>query len=358
MRLRMRAYAEEVAKSDGTLHIISRAKHYAETTDGPLVLHGVGGSRLMALMTMRNRARALVRSVPISVVSAQDPFEHGLIAQYAVEGSNAKLHIQIHTDLFSPWFLRGDMKGSRTSFMNKVRLRIADGVLPTANGIRVVSQRIKDSLIARYGEKMQAVRILPIHVDTDSVSAVPLPQPAFPFTLITVGRLEPEKRMEDILYAIAGLKDEYPSVGLIIAGQGRERRKLEQLAQRLRIQDRVQFLGARTDARGLMQNAQAYIQASAYEGYGITLIEAALARVPMITTDVGIVGDVLKGNVDVLAAPPGDPAQLMQHIRKLVEDSRLRAELPMRAEASVKEHLAQTHSAPADAIADITRLSV
>ena len=42
--------------------------------------------------------------------------------------------------------------------------------------------------------------------------------------------------------------------------------------------DRVVFLGWRSDARGLMQSANAFIQASAYEGYGIALIEAARRR--------------------------------------------------------------------------------
>ncbi|MDB5266104.1 MAG: Phosphatidylinositol glycan, class [Parcubacteria group bacterium] len=361
VRTRMRSYADEVAKTGGMLHILSHAKKHIETSDGPLVLHGVGGNRLLVLLSMRSRARALVRKENIAIVSAQDPFEQGRIALHAVRGTNAKLHMQLHTDAFSPWFTRGGIARSprvRVPFLNRIRKRIADRILPKADGIRVVSQRIKDSLITRYGERMQKAVVIPIHVDTVIPPKVALPEPVFPFSLISVSRLEPEKRIEDILYALAGLKDSYPAVGLMIIGSGSQREHLEQLTKKLDIESRVRFLGARADARGLMQSAQAYIQASAYEGYGITLIEAALARIPIITTDVGIVGEVFKGNDSVLAAPPGDPAQLLYLIRRLVEDSSLRTSLAMRAETVAKEHLAAMHSEPADIIADMLRLAL
>lgn len=361
VRARMRAYADEVAKTGGVLHILSRAKKHVEMTDGPLMLHGIAGNSLPALMSMRNRARALIRTESIAVVSAQDPFEQGRVAMHATRRTNAKLHIQLHTDAFSPWFTRSGIARSpqiRVPFLNRIRQRIADRVLPKADGIRVVSQRIKDSLVARYGERMQAVSVIPIQVDTNIPSKVPLPEPAFPFTLISVSRLEPEKRIDDILYALAGLKDAYPAIALMIVGDGSQKHRLEQLVQKLGIDERVRFLGPRADARGLMESAQAYIQASAYEGYGITLIEAALARIPIITTDVGVVGEVFKGNDSVLAAPPGDPAQLLNNIRLLVEDSTLRVQMPMHAETAAKEHLARMHSMPADIIADITRLVV
>ena len=124
-------------------------------------------------------------------------------------------------------------------------------------------------------------------------------------------------------------------------GEGRERKRLVALTQKLGLSKRVVFLGWRNDAQGLIRSAHAYIQASAYEGYGLTLVEAALARVPIITTDVGIVGEVLKGYEDVLAAPVGDPVQLAVHITSLVEDHQLRITLPMNAERTVKNHLAE-----------------
>lgn len=358
-RTRMRAYAVEVAKLGGTLHILSRAATRVELQEGALMLHGIAGNKIVCLLRMAGIAKKIIRTQQIAVVSAQDPFEHGWVALRAVQGTTAKLHVQIHTDFLSPWFTRSGMARSPRvpmPYLNRIRRSLADRVLPKVAGVRVVSERIKRSLVARYGNAMEATSVIPIPVDPTPPQAVPLPEPHRPFMLFTASRLEPEKRIEDILYALAGLKEQYPAIGLMIAGEGSERGRLEQLTRKLSINDRIWFLGKRDDVRGLMQSAQTYIQASAYEGYGITLVEAALARVPIITTDVGIVGEVLSGNDDVLSTPPGDPAQLLHHIRRSLEDPRMRLERAMHAETAVQAHLATARNTPADIIADIARL--
>src|SRR5690606_9973815 len=106
---------------------------------------------------------------------------------------------------------------------------------------------------------------------------------------------------------------------------------------------------------GLMRSAQAFIQASAYEGYGRTLMEAALARVPIITTDVGIVGEVFAGYDDVLAAPPGDPAALATHIMGLIEDQAARRMLVIGAEEAARRHLPAFAGYPRPVIEDLAR---
>jgi len=99
---------------------------------------------------------------------------------------------------------------------------------------------------------------------------------------------------------------------------------------------RVRFLGARSDARGLMRSAGAFVQASAYEGYGLTLVEAALAGIPIITTDVGIVGDVLE---DVLVFETGDTDALARHLESVRNDPALRDRLAAPNEAAARASL-------------------
>lgn len=357
-RARMREYASAI----GTLHILSRTTRAylgsRSVNDGALTLHAVSGPRLLALWSLPGRARAIIHNEGIDVVSAQDPFEYGRAAARAVKGTNAKLHIQIHTDFLSPWFTRSVISRSpqtRMPAINRIRQRIANHVLPRADGIRVVSKRIQDSLVEKYGNKIVPSNVLPIAVPDTLPEAVPLPGHAFTFTLMAIGRLEPEKRIEDILVALAHIQHNYPSVGLMIVGDGRERKRLEHWADVLGISARTIFLGDRPDAWGLLRSANAFIQASGYEGYGRTLVEAALARVPIITTDVGIVGEVLKGYEDVLATPPGDPTNLGVHVARLVEDTQARQEMTMHAEQTIRAHLASAASKPSDIAADLAR---
>lgn len=340
VRARMRAYAAAI----GELHIVCAADRFVTEEDGPLTLHGVLVPRLLRANVLARKTREFIQKFGIEIVSAQDPFEHGWAAMKGVEGTSAKLHIQVHTDFLSPWFLRsGNWRSPKVSppFLNRVRRHLADQVLPKADGIRVVSGRIKESLVERYGNRIKIPTVIPIGAGTELPPAAPLPTHSFSFALITVGRLEPEKRIEDILYALARAGYEYQTVGLVIVGDGSERGRLERIVKRLGLTGRVLFAGWQEGkAWGMMRSAQAYIQASAYEGYGRTLIEAALAGVPIITTDVGIVGDVLVGYEDILSAPVGDPAALATHIKGLVNDHQARKTFAMNAERKAKEHLA------------------
>jgi glycosyltransferase involved in cell wall biosynthesis len=356
------ARMKEYANAIGTLHILTRvAPTYlgpSEKSDGNLFLHAVRGPRLFALWSLPARAHALILKEGIEVVSAQDPFEYGRAAAKAVKGTNAKLHIQIHTDFLSPWFTRSHISRSpqtRMPSINTMRQNIANSVLPQADGIRVVSKRIQDSLVATYGTRIVESSIIPIAVPDTLPPAVELPGHGFNFVLMAIGRLEPEKRIEDILVALARIKDTYPRVGLMIVGEGREHARLQHWVDVLGIGAHVLFLGNRPDAIGLLQNAHIFIQASGYEGYGRTFVEAALAKVPIITTDVGIIGEVLKGYDDVLATPPGDPTNLSVHMRNLIEDTSLRNALALHAEQTIRAYLASVHTTPADIAADLAK---
>ena len=210
-RARMRAYAALI----GELHIVSAAdKNAREEQDVKSLLHPIHSWKLFRVRALALRAHALILEKEIEVVSAQDPFEHGLAALRAVRGTSAKLHIQVHTDFLSPWFVRsGNWRSPRVRMplLNSYRRKIADRVLPAAAGIRVVSERVKASLVERYGNRISEPSVIPVAVDSVVPEKIRLPaHPSFTFALITVGRLEPEKRIEDILAALALVAPHYP----------------------------------------------------------------------------------------------------------------------------------------------------
>jgi glycosyltransferase involved in cell wall biosynthesis len=355
---RLRAYGEHAT----SIHVlvIGKGRRREDVQLSPNVWVHARPSRTGILSFLRStrHARELIAHQAIDVVSAQNPFEHGWVAARAVLGSRAKLHLQVHTDYLSPWFTRGAIFRSpqvRMPLLNRVRVRLADRIVPKAHGIRVVSQRIKDSLVARYGAAIPEPAVLPLRTSTDVPPAVPLPPLPFTFALLTVGRLEAEKRIQDLIEVIVRLRDAYPSLGLVIVGDGSQRRRLARYARKRGVADRVVFLGWRSDAWGLMQSANAYIQASAYEGCQGTLLEAALAGIPIITTDVGIVGEVFVGYENVFAAPVGDPSNLAALTARLIEDHLARRTLSIEGKRAAQTFLAAAKNSPADIVADMAR---
>ncbi len=365
-RARMRSYATAI----GELHILSSASTDAkEEQEGNLFLHPIHPWKIFRVRALARRAHTLTLAYGIEVISAQDPFEHGLAALRAMRGTSVKLHVQVHTDFLSPWFVRIDTwRDIRVWLLNSYRRRIADRVLPVADGIRVVSERVKTSLIARYkarpseiigqshGAGIPEPSVIPVAVSTEVPLPSPLPAHTFKFALIAVGRLESEKRIGDILKALKLVVKQYPMAGLFIVGDGRERGRLERITRSFNLEKHVVFLGERSDAPALMGSAQAFIQASAYEGYGRTLIEAALAKVPIITTDVGIVGDVFKDHKSALVSPVADPKALSVSITRIIEDTRMRQELPMHADAAAHTHLTAAGDLPTRIASDLERV--
>jgi len=105
-----------------------------------------------------------------------------------------------------------------------------------------------------------------------------------------VGRLSREKGADVILDAIAACK---PPWRLSIIGDGPERERLKQQAARLGITDRVTWHGPVSNAGKLLSAFDAFVLSSRTEGTPIVLFEAMHSGVPIVTTSVGGVPDVV-----------------------------------------------------------------
>ncbi len=356
VRERMRKYAESI----GELHIVSRGEDTIDENDGKLFLHSVESfptpvGRMLTLGMITRKAKEIISKYNIELVSSQDPFEHGRVAVRAVRDTEVKLHIQVHTDFCSPFF-------AKESYKNSIRVHMADVVLLRADGIRTVSNRVSQSLIKRYGSSIVEPVVIPIVPDIDSyfenntVTKNVLPKTPFSFVITTVGRLEKEKRFEDSIRVVASLKNKHYPVGLVIVGNGSMKKKLITLVEELDIKDRVVFLGARTDVSDILHSSNAFIQTSSYEGYGRTYIEAALAKVPMVVTSAGVIGDIFTHDVSVLVCDVGDIKCLSIQMSRLIESTALRYSLSKKAFEIASAHISEFGDIPSLVAADFAQV--
>ena len=223
-------------------------------------------------------ARLLAKDIACDVVTTQDPFETGLVGKSVAKKKGVPLHVQVHTEFLSPWF-------KKDSLLNRVRVWIAKGVIAAASQIRVVSSRMKTLLEKEYAPKAD-ISVLPIYVDikrykTGVHSRHPWKQ------LLFVGRLEKEKRPEYALSALSYLRERNIDARLTLVGEGSLRNTLVEKAKNLGVADRVDFVGYQ-HPMPYYQKADLLLVPSAYEGYGMVIIEAIAAGVPVVATDVGI----------------------------------------------------------------------
>jgi glycosyltransferase involved in cell wall biosynthesis len=226
----------------------------------------------------------IVRTLPKpDVISVQDPFEAGLLGLFIARRLRAPLHVQVHTDFLSPHY-------AQLSMVNRLRVALAGFVLHRASRVRVVSDRVKSEIIARYGLKTH-ISVLPIFVDVEHFRSarfnldVAARFKDFKTKVLVVSRLEPEK---NVALAIESFAKVAPAgTCLVIIGEGSERQKLESLAAEKNVADTVFFEGsvAPIDYYPIVDLV---LVTSHYEGYGLVIIEALAAGKPVLSTDVGV----------------------------------------------------------------------
>ena len=94
-----------------------------------------------------------------------------------------------------------------------------------------------------------------------------------------VGRLSAEKRVEDVIRAMALLEDN--SIHLVLIGDGPQKKHLVRVAESLDLADRVRFSGERQDIPAILDNLSLYVLASSFEGMSNSLMEAMVAGCPV-----------------------------------------------------------------------------
>jgi glycosyltransferase involved in cell wall biosynthesis len=142
------------------------------------------------------------------------------------------------------------------------------------------------------------------------------------FLVAWLGRMTEIKRVDLLLEAFAQLD---PGADLLLAGDGPLRPAMEALAAKLGIGSRVHFAGFRSDVGTVYAAADAVALASANEGTPVSVIEALAAGRPVVSTDVGGVGDVVDEGRNGFLVPTGNAEALANRLRHLANDPRLRA---------------------------------
>jgi glycosyltransferase involved in cell wall biosynthesis len=157
------------------------------------------------------------------------------------------------------------------------------------------------------------------------------------FIVFSAGRLLDWKGHEILIRAAAELAVTRSRFKLLIAGDGPLRSYLDQLVEELELQDSVKFLGHLPDIRHLMVLSDLFVLPSIKEPFGLVLLEAMAADLPIIATDAGGVSEIIANEQNGVLVPPGDVASLARAIEGLIGNATRRAELSAAGRQVVEE---------------------
>lgn len=167
-----------------------------------------------------------------------------------------------------------------------------------------------------------------VHCGVEPALFEPVTHQQIGHRLLYTGRLAAVKGLPILLESLVTLKASHPDLLLTVIGDGADRESLEQLTAQLNLTDHVKFVGYQSQAkvRQYMQQTDVFVLPSFAEGVPVSLMEALAAGVPVVTTQIAGVGELVENGVSGYLVPPGNAQRLADRIAKLLNDPALRTQ--------------------------------
>lgn len=161
-------------------------------------------------------------------------------------------------------------------------------------------------------------RFIVINNGVDTKAFANIHKDVIPKSLVMVSRFAPSKDQETVIRAMKELDED---VTLRLVGDGENLNHCKKVANEIGVENRVQFLGTRSDVAELIAESYIGIQSSNWEGFGLTAVEIMACGKPVIATDVEGLKQVVEGAGFLFKV--GDKKTLVDIVRKLLDDRSL-----------------------------------
>ena len=219
------------------------------------------------------------------------------------------------------------------------RLAYRQGVIPVA-----VAREVAASLERLYG--IAGCRVVWNCIPTDLYASPQTTRAAWrakqgfseeDILFVCVARFAPQKNHELLINAFAKGPASDPRAHLVLAGEGTLRAQVQERVNKLGLTSRVHFIGLRTDVPDVLGAADVFVLSSDYEGNPLAVIEAMAAGLPIASTAVGGVPELLENGKEGFIVQPGRAEQLSEAMVTLLKDGKLRRAMGAAAAARAKD---------------------
>lgn len=180
--------------------------------------------------------------------------------------------------------------------------------------IRVVYNGIKD---IEFVSKESARRFL-------------LPQVSSPIWIGSIAELHPTKALHYAIESFVKIKEQFPNVVFIIMGEGDERKKLEEKIKKYHLENQVFLLGYVPDARNYLKALDIFILTSISEALAYVIIEAGFAELPVISSNVGGIPEIITDENMGILVPSKNPDLLSDALKQLLKNEQERMTMGQR----------------------------
>jgi glycosyltransferase involved in cell wall biosynthesis len=259
---------------------------------------------------------------------------HSGLPVYVARSIGLPVVVTFHNTYFAPgvWWTKFAGVRHLRALYSKYSVRYA---VDHATLVTGVSQGVLQSVYGRQTPDPQRSRVLYLGTPTPRPltseqkqalrQAIGIP-PAAPL-LLHVASFSPAKNHAGLLDIFARVAQRVPGVHLAMTGDGALRGEIEQRVRHQPYRDSVHFLGLRNDVTDLMQASDAFVFPSFHEGFGIVLIEAQAAALPIVASRIGGVTEAVEDSVTAILHDPADIDGMAASTVRLLTDADRRRSL-------------------------------
>lgn len=289
----------------------------------PVIWVGQDESRLARLKRIIAELRALKRDSDQRLILQSQHFYTNIYAAAAARALNAREIGAMRCDGLSEVQAHGRLLGGLSLKLPR---------LIAANSHAAIRFAVD------YGLPASRLFFLPNAIESDLFKSE-MKEDSGEIKLLTVGRLEEQKRIDRFLRILAEVRQQSAKpIKAIVAGEGSLRKQLETQAVELGLNGTVEFRGIVKDMTALYREADVFALTSDWEGTPNVVLEAMAAGLPVVSTNVGGVSDIVKHGQTGLLADPQDEDLLINQLSELINNSDLRGRLGHQARIHVEEN--------------------
>jgi glycosyltransferase involved in cell wall biosynthesis len=221
-------------------------------------------------------------------------------------------------------------------------------VLVNADALLALTEHMKKKMIELIGKERRDIFVIPNGIDLSlfdnnarKITTHSLKAGENERIILYVGRLEPIKGVRYLIQAMKILKNKgIANVKLLILGEGRERKYLEDLVIRLDLKDRVIFVGKvpHHDIPVYMASADIFVLPSLSEGFPGVILEAMAMGLPVIATRVTGLPEIIQDGENGFLVEPYNSIDMAEKITLLLADISLREKISRNNKEKVKDY--------------------
>jgi glycosyltransferase involved in cell wall biosynthesis len=212
-----------------------------------------------------------------------------------------------------------------------------------------VSRAVADFSIARGRLHPDKLSVIPNGVDCERFAqAIPADLAEFGIprgtrTILSVGRLHPQKGHDLLISAVAPLLAERPNLHVLIVGEGPSRERLQSQIVELGCREQVHLAGWRSDIPEIMKACTIFTLPSRWEGMPNVVLEAMAASLPVVATDVEGVHELIRNGVNGIVVRGDSAADFRSGLQALLDDPAMQNRFRSEAQTHVAKAFA-THN--------------